>query len=121
MWALRAIIVLVLVIVVVAIALHNVSPDQRVDVNLIWKTYAGVALVEIFLWSFALGVLVALLVFITVYIRLVVNVRSLRKKVRALESEVTVLRNRPIEESGELLKKNGSPSKMLDSPFDTHE
>jgi len=121
MWALRAILVLVVVIVVVAIALHNVGPDQKVDVNLIWKTYVGVALVEIFLWSFAIGVFVALLVFISVYIRLVVNLRSVRKQVRALESEVTVLRNRPIEESGELLKKNNSGSNALDSPFDTRE
>ncbi len=111
MWALRAILVLLLVIAVVAVALYNVDPDQKVDVNLIWKEYHQVALVEVFLWSFAVGVIVSLLVFIFVYVRMAVAQRALRKQVRALETEVTVLRNRPIEESAELLQPENSPQK----------
>jgi len=110
MWALRAILVLIVIIAVVTIALNNVKDYQKVDVDLVWKSYVGVALVEIFLWSFAIGVFVSLLVFISVYIRMAVNLRSLRKQVRALESEVTILRNRPIEESANLLQENDSGS-----------
>ncbi len=104
MWALRAILVAIIVIAIVAFALYNVGLDQRVDVNLIWQSFNQVALIEVIFWSFVSGLVLSLLIFISVYIRMAVNLRTIKKQLRALESEVTVLRNRPIEESVELLQ-----------------
>ncbi|MFH2049687.1 MAG: lipopolysaccharide assembly protein LapA domain-containing protein [bacterium] len=102
MWALRAILVAIIVIAIVAFALFNVELEQRVDVKL-WKTFYQVSLVEVIFWSFVSGLVLSLIIFISVYIRMAVNLRTVKKQIRALESEVTVLRNRPIEESAELL------------------
>ncbi|RKX28464.1 MAG: hypothetical protein DRP47_04300 [Candidatus Zixiibacteriota bacterium] len=103
MWALRAFFVTIIVLAIVTFAIYNVQLDQRIDVNLIWTTYSQVTAIEIVFWSFACGVVLSLLVFISAYIRNSVNLRAMRKQIKALESEVTVLRNRPIEESAELL------------------
>lgn len=105
MWVLRAILVAIIVIAIVAFALHNVGLNQRVDINLVWKSFNQVALIEVIFWAFVSGLVLSLIIFISVYIRMAVNLRTIKKQLRALESEVTVLRNRPIEESVELLQK----------------
>jgi len=114
---LRAILIALLIVIVVAFALHNVGADQKVSVNLIWVKYVDVPLITVVFWSFAAGVVVSLLVFISVYIKLSVQLRSARKQIRALEGEVTVLRNRPIEESADLLKESAEQKRLVKSPF----
>lgn len=106
MWALRAVFVTIIVLAVVTFAIYNVQLNQRIDVDLIWKMYPQVTAVEVVFWSFTCGIVLSLLVFISAYIKMAVNLRAVRKQVQALESEVTVLRNRPIEESAELLVKD---------------
>jgi len=113
MWALRAILVAIIVIAIVAFALYNVELEQRVDINLIWKSFHQVALVEVIFWSFVSGLVLSLIIFISVYIRMAVSLRNSKKQLRALESEVTVLRNRPIEESVELLQDGISKDKKV--------
>lgn len=117
MWAIRAILVALLIVVVVAFAYFNFNPAQKVDVNLIYVKYLDVPLVTVVFWSFVAGVLISLILFISVYIRLSVQIRTAAKRIAALEGEVAVLRNRPIEESADLLK--GADEKKLEtkSPF----
>ena len=55
-------------------------------------------------WAFLVGVVMALLLFITTYIRLSMQMHGARKRIKALETEVAILRNRPIEESADLLR-----------------
>lgn len=121
MWAVRAVLIAVIVIAIVAFAIHNVGPYQKVDVDLIWKTFKNVALVEVVFWSFAVGMAVSLLAFISVYIRLSMNVRTLRRQMRALESELVVLRNRPIEESAQILEDEQTRDRDIESPFEARE
>ena len=104
MWALRAILIVFVIVCVVAFAYHNSSPAEKVNVDLIFAKYIEVPLVIVVFWSFMSGLLVSLLIFILVYLRQSVQIHGFHKQVRALESEVTALRNRPIEESAELLK-----------------
>jgi uncharacterized membrane protein YciS (DUF1049 family) len=104
MWALRAILIAAVVVVVVAFAYYNSSQTQTVSVNLIWAKYINVPLITVVFWAFVAGVLVSLVLFISVYIRHSVQLRSARRRIKALEGEVTILRNRPIEESADLLK-----------------
>ncbi|MEW6412989.1 MAG: LapA family protein [Candidatus Zixiibacteriota bacterium] len=117
MWAVRAVLVALLVIVVVAFAYFNVSPSQKVDVNLVYAKYLDVPLVTVVFWSFVAGLVMSLFLFISVYVRLSVQVRAATRRIQSLEGEVGVLRNRPIEESADLLR--GSDEKRLEtkSPF----
>lgn len=117
MWVLRAILVALIVVCVVAFALYNVGSGQMVTVNLIWVTFVEVPLITVVFWSFAAGVLISLFLFISVYIKLSVQLRATRKQARALEGEVTVLRNRPIEESADLLMRSEKQKEKANSPF----
>ena len=111
MWAVRAVLITIVIIAVVAFAYFNISPNQTVDVDLIWVKYVEVPLITVVFWSFISGVLVSLLLFISIYIRQSILLRLAHKKIHALESEVTVLRNRPIEESAVLIKSEESNPK----------
>jgi uncharacterized membrane protein YciS (DUF1049 family) len=106
MWAVRAVLIAILIIIVVAFAYNNFGADQTVDVNLtpFYHNYADVPLVTVVFWAFVAGVVLSLLLFVTTYIKLSVQTHSLRKRIRSLEGEVAILRNRPIEESADLLK-----------------
>ena len=81
-------------------------------------TFVNVELVEVVFWAFASGVVLSLLLFITTYIKLSLQIHTMKKRVLALESEVTILRNRPIEESASLLsgldKQSEESSPLLD-------
>jgi uncharacterized membrane protein YciS (DUF1049 family) len=119
MWLIRAIFIAVIVIALVAFAFYNISPTQTVDVNLIlggWQ-YTNVPLITVVFWAFVAGVAVSLVLFVSVFVKQSVENRSARKRIRALEHEVTVLRNRPIEESADLLKDSEVREGQTPSPF----
>lgn len=103
MWAVRAILIVTLILCVVAFAYYNTNSQQNVEVNLVWAKYVDVPLITVVFWSFVPGVLVSLFLFMSVFIKQSVQLRGLRRRIKALEGEVTALRNRPIEESAELL------------------
>jgi uncharacterized membrane protein YciS (DUF1049 family) len=119
MWALRAVLIAVLIIVVVAFAYNNFGSDQTVDVNLrpLYHNYADVPLVTVVFWSFVAGVVLSLLLFLGTYVKLSVQVRGARKRIRALENEVAILRNRPIVESADLLKGADSKAGGIESSY----
>ncbi len=117
MWVIRAVLIAIIVIAVIAFASFNLNTSQQVDVDLIYVKYVDVPLVTVVFWSFVAGMLVSLFIFISVYIKLTIQLRISNKRASALESEVSILRNRPIEESVNLIKdKNKDES--LKSPFD---
>lgn len=119
MWAVRAILMLALILVVLFFGFNNFGPDQTVDVHLkpLFDDRADVSLMAVILWSLAFGAVLSLLMFITIYIKLSVQVHSSRKKIKALEAEVSILRNRPIEESAELLRGADNKSGQTESAF----
>ena len=118
MRAVVTILVVVLIVCFLAFVVYNSA--QRVDVNkqpFAQGTYHNVALAEVVFWAFVAGVALALLVFLLMYIKQSVQLRAARRRVRALEGEVTILRNRPIEESAELLKGVDLKSDDMTLPF----
>ena len=119
MWALRAVIVAALIVLVIGFAYFNNGPDQKVDVNLqpIYYDYVDVPLFTVVFWAFLVGVVMALLLFITTYIRLSVQMHGARKRIKALETEVAILRNRPIEESADLLRGADDQQSEASSAF----
>ncbi len=120
MWAVRAMLIIALVLCVVAFAYYNSAAQQNVKVNLIWATYVDVPLITVVFWSFVPGVLVSLFVFMSVFIKSSVELRAARRRIKALEGEVTALRNRPIEESVDLVA-SGRPSPPEDKPLFTND
>jgi uncharacterized integral membrane protein len=119
MWAVRAILIVALVLCVVAFAYYNGDSEQNVRVNLIWAKYVDVPLITVVFWSFVPGVLVSLFVFMSVFIKQSVQLRAARREIKALEGEVTALRNRPIEESADLVSGKSKPP--TDKPLFTDD
>jgi uncharacterized integral membrane protein len=115
----RAVLVALIIIVIVAFAYNNTSQGQVVDVYLkpLFPNYVDVPLLTVVFWSFFSGVLMSLLIVVTIYIKQVMDLHTARKRVRALEAEVGILRNRPIEESADLLKGADSRLAEIKSPF----
>lgn len=121
MWAVRAVLIALLIIVLIAFAYTNLQLDQKVEINILTAKYVNVPLLTVVFWAFVGGILLSLILFISIYIRLSVQLRTANKKVFALESEVTVLRNRPIEESAKLISGGESEDSGDKSPFEDGE
>ncbi len=105
MWVLRSLLVLIVIAVIVGFALYNNGPDQQVDIDLIWAQRFDVPVITVVFWAFILGAVVSWLLFITVYFKQYNQIREANKRVKGLQTEVTALRNRPIEETKDLLDK----------------
>jgi len=119
MWIVRTVLVLLLLLLVVGFAYNNIGPDQRVIVHLqpLFSADYDVALTVVVFWSLVAGAILSMLLFVSMYLKLSVQAHSARKRIRALESEVTILRNRPIEESAELLVGADRKKDEQESPF----
>ncbi len=118
MRAILVVLTVVLIVCFLAFVVYNAG--ERVNVNkqpFAQGQFHNVALAEVVFWAFVGGVILSLLVFVMIYIRQSVQLRASRKRIRALEGEVTILRNRPIEESAELLKGADLKSENFKSPF----
>ncbi len=105
MWVFRAILILVIIAVIVGFAVYNSGPTQTVNVDLVWAKRFDVPVITVVFWSFILGSLVSLLLFISVYLKQSNQLRDAARAIKGLQAEVTALRNRPIEETKDLLDK----------------
>lgn len=122
MWVIRAVLIALLIIIVVAFAYYNLNLKQEVVVDLLfWGEYEQVPLLTVVFWSFISGIFVSLLLFISMYIKLSLQLRNSNKKITALEGEVTILRNRPIEESAEVIRDSDESESNIKSPFESDE
>ena len=109
-----------MILVVIAFAYNNFGADQVVNVHLqpLFPDRIDVPLVTVVFWAFVSGVVLSLLLFITTYIKLSLQIHTMKKRIRALENEVTILRNRPIEESASLLAGIDIQSEESDNLLD---
>ncbi|MCB2201405.1 LapA family protein [bacterium] len=104
MWALRALLIALVFVAAVAFAYSNVGIVVDVNLQPVYSDMADVPLISVVGWALGIGLFLSLLMFISTYIKLSVQIRAARKRIKALETEVAILRNRPIEESADLLK-----------------
>lgn len=105
MWVFRAILILVIIAVIVGFAVYNSGPNQTVNVDLVWAKRFDVPVITVVFWAFILGSLVSLLLFISVYLKQSNQLSDANRSIKGLQGEVTALRNRPIEETKDLLDK----------------
>ena len=85
----------------------NAGPDQTVDIDLIWTKRVNVPVISVVFWSFIIGTAVSFLLFVSIYLKQSNQINRSRKQIKGLESEVAALRNRPIDESKNLLDNGG--------------
>lgn len=97
MWLLRALIGVLIFVILLGFFVYNA--EQRVSVNIITALYHNVPLIVVVFWSFVFGLLTSFLLSITVYLKQTSDIRRLKRTVDNLNSEITALRNRPIEEA----------------------
>ncbi len=119
MWIIRAVLIAVLLLLMVGFAYNNMGDDHLVNVNLrpAGPNLQDVQLNVVVFWSMATGVMLSVLLFVTIYIRQTVDTHAYKKRIKSLENEVAILRNRPIEESADLLKGTDARAVELKSPF----
>ena len=119
MLIIRSILIAIMMILVIAFAYNNFGPEQKVDVYLrpVLPNYLDVPLVTVVFWSLVAGMLKSLQIFISIYIKQTMDLHAAKRRIKALEGEVGILRNRPIEESAELLKGADSRIREVKSPF----
>ena len=95
MWAVRALIVIVLVVVIVGFSVMN--SEERVTVQLYDTTYYNIPLIVVTYWSFVAGMLVTFVMGLSYFWKLSLDLRDARRESKRLLTELTALRNRPIE------------------------
>ena len=106
MWVFRSFLILVIIGIIIGFALYNSGLlQQKVDVDLIWTIRHDVPILTVILWSFILGVLVSWLLFVSVYLKQSTQLNKARRDLKGMLEEVTSLRNRPIEETKDLLDR----------------
>jgi uncharacterized integral membrane protein len=95
MWAVRALLVILLVVVVVGFSVMN--SEEKVTVMLYNTTYYNVPLVVVTYWAFVAGMLVTFMLGLSYFWKLSMELRESRRDNRRLLTELTALRNRPID------------------------
>ncbi len=119
MWIIRTILILLLLLLVVAFAFNNTGADQKVAVHLqpLLPNYVDVPLITIVFWAFVAGAMMCLVLFVSIFVKSSIETHAARKRIKALEAEVAILRNRPIDESADLLKGVDRLRDERESPF----
>jgi uncharacterized integral membrane protein len=106
MWAVRALLVIVLVVAIVGFSVVN--SDERVTVQWVNTTYYNVPLIVVAYWAFVAGMLVTFILGLSYFWKLSLELRDARRDNKRLLSELTALRNRPIEAIDHLEGGEGS-------------
>ena len=104
MWVIRSLLILIVMAVIIGFAYYNVGLNQEVDIHLLFTERFDVPLLTVIFWAFILGAAVSMILFVSIYLKQYNQIRQTRKMVKGLQIEVTALRNRPIEESKDLLE-----------------
>lgn len=106
MWVIRALLVMVLVVGMVGFSVLN--SEERVTVQLHDTTYYNIPLIVVTYWSFVAGMLVTFVLGLSYFWKLSLDLRDARRDNKRLLSELTALRNRPIEALDRLDLEEGS-------------
>jgi uncharacterized integral membrane protein len=91
----RIIIVFIIGILLIILAVQNTGNTS--DIQVFYRTYSSLSLSIIMLYAFGFGVLVAGFFWLVSEIKLRTELRKQKKENEALLSELTALRNLPLE------------------------
>jgi len=92
---------MILLIVVAFAAFISLNHGLRVEtISVGYKFFSDVSLNMVIAWAFALGIIWALIIFITQEMRLRIRIASLKSSISRLQNELDHLRTMPLEEIG---------------------
>lgn len=107
MWAVRILLVIVLVVAIVGFSVLN--SEERVTVAVYNTTYYNIPLIVVTYWTFVAGMLVTFVLGLSYFWKLSLDLRDVRRDNKRLLTELTALRNRPIESIDNLDDAEGAP------------
>jgi uncharacterized integral membrane protein len=95
MTTVRVVIVFIVGILLIILALQNSSATG--DIKVFYRTYSGLSMAAIMLYAFAFGLIVAGFFWLVSEIKLRSELRRQKKENEALLTELTTLRNMPLD------------------------
>jgi uncharacterized membrane protein YciS (DUF1049 family) len=102
--------IMLVAIMLIAIFFVVKNPDQRVDINLMFfPTREGVLLVEVLFYSLLLGIALGYSIAALKIFELQAQVRGAKRSRHQLESELTALRNLPLDDADRALSEVDEP------------
>lgn len=96
MWAVRFFFLIVLMLLAIGFAFQNAG--ERANLKVFTTTFLDVPLVLIVLAAFAAGMIASFLLAVTYYFKISSEARTTRREAHRLQTEITSLRNRQIEQ-----------------------
>ena len=99
MWILRFLLILLIVILLVGFAIYNAG--QKVTVQIFKTSYQEVPMIFVAYWSFVIGMMVAVVLGLTYYLKIHRRLSEHKRENKKLTSELAALRNVAIEEESE--------------------
>jgi uncharacterized integral membrane protein len=100
-------VVIVLVVVIVGFSVFN--SEARTTVDVFYKTYYDIPLIVVTYFTFVAGMLVTFILGLSYFWKLSLDLRDVRRDNKRLLTELTALRNRPIESIENLDDAEGTP------------
>lgn len=97
MWVVRTFLIVAVFVILLGFGIYNAG--EKVSVTILNTRYVNVPLIVVAFWSCVFGLLVSILLFITVYFKQIGELRRQKRVNESLNSEISALRNRPIEET----------------------
>lgn len=96
MWLVRLLLFIIAIAILVGFVMLN--PDQRVDVHFPWGSYFNVLLSYVVFGAVVIGMFIVFLYAIFYFMKIAGDIREKNRQLRALETELSALRNRSLED-----------------------
>jgi len=96
MWLVRLLLFIIAIAVLVGFVMLN--PDQRVDVHFPWTSYYSVLLSYVVFGAVVVGMFIVFVYAIFYFMKIASEIREKNRQIRALETELSALRNRSLED-----------------------
>ncbi|MBD3168680.1 MAG: DUF1049 domain-containing protein [candidate division Zixibacteria bacterium] len=103
MWVIRYFIITVVILLILAFAIQN--SYQRVSVNLLNHKYTDIPLVLVLFEAFVLGILFWFVISIAQFFKIHGALSKQKKENKRLLEEIKAIRNMPLQDSEEEVKK----------------
>ncbi|MEE9442954.1 MAG: LapA family protein [candidate division Zixibacteria bacterium] len=99
MWAFWTVLIVILIVILIGFAVFNAQ--EMVTVDLFFSKYINIPMIVVAYMAFTFGVLISFLLFVSIYFRQISDIRKFKRLADSLSSEISALRNRPIEEASD--------------------
>ena len=96
MWLVRLLLFIIALVILVGFVLLN--PEQRVDVTFPWGIYNNILMSYVVFGAVVIGMFIVFVYSIFYFMKIAGDIREKNRQIRALETELSALRNRSLED-----------------------